>query len=494
MTDTSRNLLDRYRAGSEDAATAIFDRYVRRLTALARVRLSEKLARRIDPDDVVMSAYRSFFVAARNGRYSLEQCGDLWRLLVSIVMHKLHRQVAAHQTQKRSISAELGDFSEQFIARDPAVEDVVAASDELEAILRALPPLVRHVVELRLQGETIDAIALEIRRNERTVRRLLDQARSEFEKRITEGGDRPIQLAKNVVVSSPKKAEESQPSAILRPRKADNRTALRYDDFLLQQMIGAGGSGKVYAALQRSTGGQLALKFLRKSFVQSDEIVQRFITEASLISRIRHPGIIAVHGLGQTPWSGYFLAMDLLPGPDLQVELKRGPISIGDAVQSVHQAAEAIHAAHQQGIIHCDLKPANLVRARDGRVVVTDFGLAFDTRHSNELPAGGTAAYMAIEQVVPGMGQIGPWTDVFSLGSILYALLTGHPPYVASRTSEVLSKLLAKSPFPRPSELRPEVTPELEELCLHCLQRDPRNRLASALELAARLHAINCSK
>ncbi len=96
MTGSTRELLAKYRTGSEEAAEQIFSRYLHRLTSLARLRLSEKIARRIDPEDVVLSAYRSFFVAARNGRFVLDRDGDLWRLLVSITLHKLHRQVAAH--------------------------------------------------------------------------------------------------------------------------------------------------------------------------------------------------------------------------------------------------------------------------------------------------------------------------------------------------------------------------------------------------------------
>lgn len=490
MTHTSRDLLNRYRGGSDDAATAIFDRYVQRLTALARVRLSEKLARRIDPDDVVMSAYRSFFVAARNGRYSLQQGGDLWRLLVSIVIHKLHRQVAAHQSQKRSISAELAEFSENVIARDPAVEDVLGACDELEAVLCVLPPLARRVVELRLQGETVDSIAHEISRNERTVRRMLDQAREEFELRASADKILPVDLTIRATIA---RSEESKPVRQRSTRKSfqpDLRATLRYEDFMLQRLIGAGGSGKVYAALQRNTGRQLALKFLRKSFLRHEEIVERFIGEAEMASRLRHPGIVRMHGMGQTPWGGYFLAMDLLPGPDLQIELQRGVIPIVDAVQVVQQAAHAIHAAHEQGIVHCDLKPANLLRDATGRVVVTDFGLALDTVHSNNLPAGGTAAFIAIEQLVPEMGSIGPRTDVYSLGAILYTLLTGRPPYDSPRTSEVLSQLLANRAIIRPSDLRHDVPHALDEVCLSCLRRDPAERPASAQELPMRLQAI----
>ena len=147
MSDTSLELLSNFSGGSEDAAEAIFARYLHRLTALARLRLSERIARRIDPEDVVLSAYRSFFVAARDGRFVLQREGDLWRLLVSITLHKLHRQVAAHQTAKRSATAECTNGLVELIqSRDPTPEEVLIASDELEAIFAVLPPLARRQV------------------------------------------------------------------------------------------------------------------------------------------------------------------------------------------------------------------------------------------------------------------------------------------------------------------------------------------------------------
>jgi DNA-directed RNA polymerase specialized sigma24 family protein len=191
MTDTSQELLSRYREGSEDAATAIFNRYVQRLTSLARIRMSERLARRIDADDVVLSAYRSFFLAARDGRFTIGAAGDLWKLLVSITIHKLHRQALAHQTLKRSMAAETGtDCLDLIDSREPTTEEVLIACEELEAVLKALPPLGRRVLELRLQGDSLTSIADETSRTERTVRRMLELARGEFRRRAAILDDR----------------------------------------------------------------------------------------------------------------------------------------------------------------------------------------------------------------------------------------------------------------------------------------------------------------
>ncbi len=175
---TSSELLANVRAGDEQAAAAIFERYVQRLTLLARARLSPRLASRSDPEDIVMSAWRSFFVAARAGRFKLERSGDLWRLLVSITMHKLYRQVRRDSAVKRAIGREQSvdwhdDHWQPIDDREPTPDEAVTLADELESILARLEPVRRRVLELRLQDEPLPVIARETGRSERTVRRIL---------------------------------------------------------------------------------------------------------------------------------------------------------------------------------------------------------------------------------------------------------------------------------------------------------------------------------
>ena len=176
----SVELIARFCSGDGSAATRIFERYVVRLTLLARARLSPKLAVRIDPDDVVMSAYRSFFLGLQRGEYRLERGGDLWRLLVEVTLHKLYRQAAHHTAQRRSVQNELNaerPTSVDALDRDPLPEEVAAATDELQWLIERLPPNGRRVLELRLQGEKIDAIAAELACSERTVRRMIEHSR-----------------------------------------------------------------------------------------------------------------------------------------------------------------------------------------------------------------------------------------------------------------------------------------------------------------------------
>lgn len=178
-------LLNRWKAGDRQAAEEIFTRYVQRLTALARMRLSERMQRRVDADDVVQSTYRTFFRHARSGRYELKQSGDLWRLLAAITIRKSLGQVEYHQAEKRSIDREVewpNDDSSllppQLIARDPTAEEAVTLTDEVQAFMCTLTPLERKVLELRLQDHSSQSIAEEVEYSPRTVRRTLRRLKS----------------------------------------------------------------------------------------------------------------------------------------------------------------------------------------------------------------------------------------------------------------------------------------------------------------------------
>jgi RNA polymerase sigma-70 factor (ECF subfamily) len=181
--DDSIRLLERYRQGDQQAADELFRRYVGRLTALAQKRLSSRLARRVDPDDIVQSAYRSFFRGAGDGAFSLQESGDLWRLLVVITLNKLRRQVERHSAGKRAMNTEqsfAGDASmfalrPEAIASEPSPEEALALVEEVEQLMEGLTPIQRQMLELRLQGYTVDEIAQQVNRSERGVRRLLDK-------------------------------------------------------------------------------------------------------------------------------------------------------------------------------------------------------------------------------------------------------------------------------------------------------------------------------
>jgi eukaryotic-like serine/threonine-protein kinase len=433
MTDTpSAELVARYfRSHDEGAAEELFRRYSERLTALARSRLSHALASRVDAEDVVQSAYRSFFLLARDGEVLLRESGDLWRLLVRITLRKVYRSARRHRADCRSVEREhpLPDEIEAVApSREPTPAEVAALLDELRGALAPLGAVQRRMAEMRLQGHEVEAIAAEVRRSPRTVRRLLAAFGGELERRLSGAPPQPL--------------EEG---------------LLAYGDVVLLRQLGQGGMGKVYRATWHGSDVPVAVKLLRKPLRGHETAAARFREEAALLGRLRHPGIVAVRGVGLLPDGGHFLVMDLVEGSDLA---RRPRPPVAEALRWVAEAAEAIEYAHGMGVVHCDLKPSNLLLGGDGHVRVSDFGLARSLA-GGDAPPGGTAGFMAREQFDPE-GRVSPRTDIYGLGAVLRVLL-------------------------------PERSPEVDAVCRRCLAPDPAARYASAAELASALRALLAS-
>jgi RNA polymerase sigma factor (sigma-70 family) len=181
--DISLDLVARWRAGDETAAEELFRRYLDQLVGLARSRINSRLAQRVDPEDVVQSAFRSFFLASRAGRYELHQGGDLWRLLVAITLHKLHDQVKYNGYAKRDGKREtaLESLTELLLAHGPTPLEAMTLAEEVESVMRGLAPLERQVLEMRLQGHNRASIAEATQRSVRTVTRILDRVKQHLE-------------------------------------------------------------------------------------------------------------------------------------------------------------------------------------------------------------------------------------------------------------------------------------------------------------------------
>jgi RNA polymerase sigma-70 factor (ECF subfamily) len=193
--DVSKKLMARWQAGDRAAANELFHRYADRIIALVRPRLSAKLSRRLDPEDVLQSAFRSFFVGARAGRYEIERGGDLWRLLVAITLHKLQAQAAHHSAGKRGIASEisfgseagLADLHPEALAREPSPAEAALLADEVEQVMRLLPPADRRILELRLQGSDVYEIAKQTCRSVATVYRVLGRVTRQLQQDTAEG-------------------------------------------------------------------------------------------------------------------------------------------------------------------------------------------------------------------------------------------------------------------------------------------------------------------
>lgn len=449
----SQELLQMYQEGRSEAATAIFDRYVARLIALARSRIGSKLRRRVDAEDIVQSAYRSFFVHAKDDKYQLNKAGDLWRLLASITLHKLYGQIEKHTAAKRSIEDEepTDMATATATAPEPSVDEVVAIVEELHLVIQDLPLEERLVLTAKLQGQDNMEISRSVEKSERTVRRLLASAKRKIEQRLLSGDITDVVSRTSIV---------------------EHDAPLLYSDYVLEQLLGSGGMGKVFRARVKGTRKKVAIKALHKVRQSDSRAVSQFVKEAQVLTKLRHANIVRVEGLGRFPSGGYFMVMDYVDGVDLQSRLEERPFPIQDALGIVKNVASAIGHAHGNGIIHCDLKPGNILQNKNGDVLVTDFGFAFlraDSTAAMGNRVGGTAGYIAPE-IIRCRSLPTPTTDIYSLGVLLWTLIT---------------RTLPKKPFTLDS-VEDELAP-ISSIVRRCLSEDPQKRYQTTTELQKEL-------
>jgi hypothetical protein len=257
----------------------------------------------------------------------------------------------------------------------------------------------------------------------------------------------------------------------------------------LETEIGAGGMGVVYRGRQAASQRPCAIKVIRAGFPAGSDFHARFVQEIRALQRLDHPGIVRIYA-SEAAGDRLYICMELLAG-SLQARLRKGRLELREAVNLVRQVALAVQHAHDRGILHRDLKPANVLLTEEGTPKVSDFGLAkfldsdFDLTLTGELM--GTPVYMAPEQAA-STKRVGPRADVYALGAILYECLTGQPPFQGTSRSDVLTQVKLRLPR-APRRLRGEIPPELEAICLRCLEKRPELRYGSAAELAADLQA-----
>jgi len=259
----------------------------------------------------------------------------------------------------------------------------------------------------------------------------------------------------------------------------------------LLEELGRGGMGVVYRAWQSGLGRIVALKVLLNASTASAIEVARFRAEATSAAQLDHPHIVPVYGVGDHDGRPYFI-MRLIEGQSLARYLADGPIAARESARLLAPIARAVDYAHRRGVLHRDLKPSNILIDREGTPHVADFGLAKRVGADTGLtsPGGivGTPGYMAPEQVGGGRGPIGPASDVYGLGAILYQMLTGRPPFQAATALDTVFLVLEQDPVP-PRLLNPRVDRDLELVAIKCLQKPADLRYASASALAADLEA-----
>lgn len=254
----------------------------------------------------------------------------------------------------------------------------------------------------------------------------------------------------------------------------------------LLEVLGEGGMGVVYKARQRALNRVVALKMIRSGAFASGSEVRRFRSEAQAVAKLQHPNVVTIHDVGEQDGRPYF-SMEYIEGKNLAQIIRQTPLSPERAARYVETIATTVHHAHQRGILHRDLKPANILIDAADQPRITDFGLAKHLEDDTEFTVSGavmgTPSYMPPEQAAGRRQEIGPASDVYSLGAILYDLLIGRPPFRADTPVDTLRQVLDDDPAPL--RLLNRIVPrDLETICLKCLAKEPSHRYASAQELA----------
>lgn len=270
----------------------------------------------------------------------------------------------------------------------------------------------------------------------------------------------------------------------------------QFGDYELLEEIGRGGMGVVYRARQRSLDRVVALKMILRGATASPVDLARFRAEAESAGRLDHAHIVPVFEVGEINGQPYF-SMKHVEGTTLARRLADGPLDARAAVALLAPVARAIDAAHQAGVLHRDLKPSNILLDSEGRPFVSDFGLARRVETGSTMTQTGaivgTPSYMAPEQAAGNRGSIGPATDVYGLGAVLYHLLTGRPVFQAATPVDTLFLVLEQEPLP-PRLLNRQIDSDLEMIVLKCLEKSPAMRYASADALADDLEAYLASE
>ncbi|MGI9182495.1 MAG: protein kinase domain-containing protein [Longimicrobiaceae bacterium] len=261
--------------------------------------------------------------------------------------------------------------------------------------------------------------------------------------------------------------------------------------FRVLQPLEAGGMGVVYRAEDTRLGRAVALKFLLPQYTLDPSAKQRFLHEARTAGALDHPNLCTIYEVGEAEDGRLFLAMPLYPGETLKARLARdGPLPVSEALAIAQQIAQGLACAHAAGIVHRDLKPGNVMLLPDGTVKILDFGVAkardLSLTQSGEHP--GTVAYMAPEQV--RSRPVGPHTDLWALGVVLYEMLTGRRPFIGEHESAIAHAIVNDEPI-RPSALRADISPAVEEIVLTALRKAPESRYAGAPEFLKELATIS---
>jgi len=261
--------------------------------------------------------------------------------------------------------------------------------------------------------------------------------------------------------------------------------------YVIERQIGSGGMADVYLATDQSLGREVAIKILSDRYARDAAFVERFRREAAAAASLRHPNIVTVYDRGEAMGTSY-IAMEYLDGPTLKEEItRRAPLPEPEAINYATQALAALDAAHRQGVVHRDVKPHNMVLTDEGRLKVTDFGIARAANTQQMTEVGsivGTAQYLSPEQA-RGLA-VGPESDIYSMGVVLYEMLSGELPFTGESAVDIAMKQVSDTPPPLNRRNR-LVSPAMEQVVMRALAKDPALRFASAKAMAEELARVS---
>jgi eukaryotic-like serine/threonine-protein kinase len=373
--------------------------------------------------------------------------------------------------------------SGDLLRHDETVGEVIAAY--LEALARG-ESIDRRTLWAR-HPEVAEELATFFENHDRLVvlaDRWCSETTGDLQPRNRRGSDSG-RSSDSVTLSMPSHREDVSPNA---PPVAEfpGPSLRSLGDYELLEEIGRGGMGIVYRAHQISLNRTVAIKMIRSGELADEDSIRRFQAEAAATACLKHPHIVGIHEVGQ--WAGqYYFSMEYVSGVSLADLCRRGPLPPKQAARYVQQIAAAMDAAHRSGVLHRDLKPSNVLVDDRDQARVTDFGLAKRIETDQKLTLTGqivgTPPYMAPEQASGATDRVGPLSDVYSIGAVLYELLTGRPPFKGRTPLDTLAQVCERDPK-LPRQLNPNTPRELEMICLKCLEKNPQDRYASAKNLA----------
>ncbi len=438
----SRELVDLWHSGSQDAARILLARYEVRLIALVASRINRKYRDSIAPEDVVQSAMGSFFRVTRAGAnpsIKLESTASAWNILATFVRRKLARAFERETASKRGggrTRVSLDDLDRDLKTKPSKTE----LDEILTEVHSMLDPGQFQLLELLLANATQKEIAKQLGVDQRTVRRRITAIREIVTGRLASAREQNAPLSET-------------------PIENINLPNISYREFVLGKLVGRGAFGKVYRARLQSDDQVVAVKFMHRYLWTNPSSRLSFLREIDNASKISHSGIVKYYGWGQSPHGGPYLVSEYIDGQPLT---RIRPNDSCTSLQWLAQICQAVAAAHQAGVVHGDLTPNNILLNRNGRIVITDFGFATHLQQrftggvalESIASQGGTLGFAAPEQVSSAFGTLSFATDIYAIGGIAFYLLTGRSPHDGEMLLNTVTDddvVLPESPF-MPSE------------------------------------------